>query len=90
MYKILVTGRFEKDVARCVRRGMDARKLYEAISMLGEDGTLPPRYRMHNLAGKHKGCKECHIEPDWLLVWRQDDKELTLLLVATGTHSDLF
>lgn len=58
--------------------------------MLQESGQLPVNYKPHKLSGNYKECWECHIKPDWLLIWKQNDKELTLLLLDTGTHSDLF
>ena len=51
---------------------------------------LPPKYRPHKLSGNYSNCWECHIKEDWLLVWLQNDNELTLLFINTGTHSDLF
>ena len=61
-----------------------------AISILQETGTLPPSYKAHKLTGNHAGQWECHIKPDWLLVWEQHDQELRLLFLYTGTHSDIF
>ena len=65
-------------------------KFKDAVSILMENGSLPIQYRPHKLSGKYKGKWECHIESDWLLVWDQNDTELTLLFIDTGTHSDLF
>ena len=67
---------------------MDAFK--EVVNLLMADGKLPLRYKPHKLKGLYAGKWECHISPDWLLVWDQNDTELTLLLIDTGTHSDLF
>jgi len=64
--------------------------LKEAMSILAKDGKLPAKYKSHKLTGDYVGCWECHIKPDWLLVWQQNDKELILLFINTGTHSDLF
>ena len=64
--------------------------IQEAISILAETGSLPAQYRPHRLSGKYTGQWECHIEPDWLMVWEQNDTELNLLFLYTGTHSDLF
>ena len=90
MYSIEYTKRFEKDVKRCVKRGLNISKLQTAANLLAETGTLPVQYRPHKLTGHYTGCWECHIEPDWLLVWEQDDFKLTLLFLHTGTHSDIF
>lgn len=64
--------------------------VYEAMSLLAESGTLPEQYHSHRLSGNRSVQWECHIQPDWLMVWEQNDKELTLLFLQTGTHSDLF
>ena len=74
----------------CRRRGLDVQLVYDAIKILVENGVLPEKYHPHTLSGNRKGQWECHIQPDWLLIWEQNDKELTLLMINTGTHSDLF
>ena len=89
-YKINTTRQFEKSLKKCIKRGLDKDKLVVAIRLLAESGKLPSQYRSHKLLGKYMGCWECHIEPDWLLVWRQNDAQLTLLFLDTGSHSDLF
>lgn len=90
MYQILTTNHFEKDVVRCKKRGLNLNDLKEAMRILAENGKLPPLYKPHKLSGKYTGCWECHIKPDWLLIWQQNDTVLTLLFLNTGTHSDLF
>lgn len=60
------------------------------IKTLETKGRLPARFKPHRLSGKYAGLWECHIKPDWLLVWMQNDEELTLLFTNTGTHSDVF
>ena len=90
MYSINFTNRFKKDLKLCQKRGLDLSHIQEAISILAESGSLPAKYRPHVLSGKYSGQWECHIEPDWLMVWEQNDKELNLLFLYTGTHSDLF
>ena len=90
MYTLSTTNQFEKDWKRCVKRGYDMTKIKEAISLLVSNGSLPQTYKPHKLSGDRKGEWECHIEPDWLLIWEQNDKELTLLMLNTGTHSDIF
>ena len=64
--------------------------LKNVMSLLAQSGNLPDKYKPHKLSGKYSGCWECHIKPDWLLVWEQNDTVLTLLFLYTGTHSDLF
>jgi mRNA interferase YafQ len=90
MYKIQTTHQFEKEVSRCKKRGLNLAELKEAMRILAETGKLPPKYKAHKLKGKYTGCWECHIKPDWLLIWQQNDTVLTLLFLNTGTHSDLF
>ena len=90
MYKAQMTKTFRKDVERCRKRGYDLNILKEAIRRLEIDGKLPQVYRPHKLSGQYAGSWECHLKGDWLLVWEQDDTELTLLFTGSGTHSDLF
>ena len=90
MYKITYTNRFQKDVRRCQKRGLEIGLLQKAVKLLEQTGTLPVEYRPHKLKGNRKNQWECHIEPDWLMTWEQDDTKLTLLFIQTGTHSDLF
>ncbi len=89
MYQVRTTNRFEKDVKRCVKRGYNMTLLRNVIELLAQTGTLPPQYHPHKLHADFAGCWECHIRPNWILVWRQDDEELTLLFTNTGTHSDV-
>lgn len=90
MYSIDYTNRFKKDLKRCQKRGLDLQLILDAIALLKTTGTLPMSYRPHKLSGNRVGQWECHIEPDWLMIWEQNDMELTLLFLQTGTHSDLF
>lgn len=62
----------------------------KVLKELSDNGTLPPEYRPHKLTGMYQGNWECHIQPDWLLVWEQRDSELILLLIETGSHSYIF
>ncbi len=89
-YKIQLTKRFEKDVKRCKKRGFPMEKLKEVVRLLEENGVLPQSYKSHKLSGKYDNLWECHLMPDWLLVWQQNDNEFIMLLISTGTHSDLF
>ncbi|MBP3774784.1 MAG: type II toxin-antitoxin system YafQ family toxin [Bacteroidaceae bacterium] len=89
-YTVRMTRTFRRDVERCRKRGLDMELLKTAIRILESCGQLPTSYRPHKLTGDYAGSWECHIKPDWLLVWKQDDTELTLLFTGTGTHSDLF
>lgn len=81
---------FKKDYKRIKKRGYDTRLLEKVIGILAEGKLLPPEYKDHDLSGDYKGCRECHISPDWLLVYEVVEEELLLYLTRTGTHSDLF
>ena len=89
-YEIIASARFKKDLKRCQRRGLDMTLIYNAMSILSNTGTLPSEYHPHKLKGNFDGQWECHIKPDWLMTWEQNDNQLTLLFLQTGTHSDLF
>uniref|UniRef100_UPI00404A0C0C type II toxin-antitoxin system YafQ family toxin n=1 Tax=Flavobacterium sp. TaxID=239 RepID=UPI00404A0C0C len=90
MYKILTTNRFEKSLKLCKKRNYDLSILKEVIDLLASHGKLPSKFKPHKLSGNYKNCWECHLKPDWLLIWQQNDEELVLLFLDTGTHSDLF
>ena len=90
MYTIKFTGEFKRQMKLCQRRGYDMELLREVIRILSKAGSLPPEYYPHLLSGNRKGQWECHIQPDWLLIWEQHDDELILVMLNTGTHSDLF
>jgi mRNA interferase YafQ len=88
MRRITQRTQFRNDLKRQKRRGMDVGELIAAVELLAETGTLPDGYRPHRLTGEWKGVWECHIEPDWLLIYEVTATEV--LLIRTGTHSDLF
>lgn len=81
---------FRKDFKRIVKRGYDIRLLEEVIGILASGNLLPEKYKDHSLNGNYKDCRECHITPDWLLIYQINGNELILYLTRTGTHSDLF
>lgn len=92
-YQIRNTKRFDKDLKRCEKRGLPMRLIADAMRILADTGTLPAQYRPHKLVGNYAGKWECHIDgagSDWIMVWDQNDYELTLLMLRTGSHSDLF
>ena len=89
-YQIRTSKRFDKQIKLCQKRGYNMQLIRDAIRLLAENGTLPQQYRPHNLSGNLEGIWECHIQPDWLMTWEQNDNQLTLLFLQTGTHSDLF
>lgn len=90
MRKIEYHLSFKKDYRRIVKRGYDVSKLTEALEMLVAEKELPPKYKDHELKGDYVGFRECHITPDWLLVYKISGDNLILYLMRTGTHSDLF
>ena len=90
MYSVRPSGKFRKDVKRIQKRGYDMSVLTGVIQKLANGEKLPERYRDHMLTGDYAGCHECHITPDWLLVYEIRNQELLLCLTRTGTHSDLF
>ena len=89
MLKPEFTGQFKKDYKRAVKRGCKPEKLEEVITLLCEEKPLPEKFRDHQLQNS-RNYKECHIEPDWLLIYRIEAERLILELIRTGTHSDLF
>lgn len=89
-YKVRPTTRFRKDLKLMVKRGLNPAELTKVIKLLSSGEQLPEKYSDHALHGEYQGCRECHIQPDWLLVYETDDNELYLYLIRTGTHSDLF
>ena len=90
-YIVRYSGQFKRSYKLCKKRGYDMSKLETVISLLANEGKLPEQYQPHKWIGKKwAGYWECHIAPNWLLVWDQNDTELILLLLDTGTHSDLF
>ena len=86
--RLLTTRRFERDLKRVKKRGKRLEKLKTITDMLLTGEPLPSRYRAHQLSGNWQGFLECHVEPDWLLIWEQDED--ALILTRTGSHSDLF
>lgn len=89
-YEIRPTTKFQKDLKRAQKRGCKIDLLTAVIKKLANGESLPVKNRDHALSGVYEGCRECHIEPDWLLIYEIVDQELILYLTRTGTHSDLF
>ena len=90
MYSIRPTSRFQKDLKRAKKRGFDISLLADILKKLTSVESLPEKNRDHQLSGNYTGCRECHITPDWLLIYEVDVDELILYLIRTGSHSDLF
>lgn len=90
-YTVKPTGTFKNDVKRVKKRGYDISLLEYVVTILASGETLPDKYKDHPLKGKeYMDCRECHIQPDWLLVYKIKEEELFLYLTRTGTHSDIF
>ena len=90
MLSIVISNQFKKDLKLAKKRGLKINHLKEVIDTLANRETLNEKYRDHNLSGEYSGFRECHIEPDWLLIYRVEDRELELFLFRTGSHPDLF
>ena len=89
-YQVKTTTHFKKDYKLAMRRGRKMNLLKEVITLLAIGKPLPEKYKDHALTGNWSGHRECHIQPDWLLVYRIEDDVLVLTLSRTGSHSDLF
>ena len=89
MLDILMTGRFRRDLKRIEKQGKDLNLLESVVDRLQQRQSLDIRHKDHNLKGNWKGCRECHLQPDWLLIYEVDLKISTLTLVRTGSHADL-
>jgi mRNA interferase YafQ len=81
-------SQFKKDYKRCLKRGCEIEKLHDFIELLARGKKVDAKYRDHSLLGDYRDCRECHIEPDWLLIYMITETEL--VLIRTGTHTDLF
>ncbi len=90
MLKLVPSNRFKKDLKAAQKRGLDISLLRSVVNTLAEEKPLAPKHRDHELTGEYSGFRECHIQPDWLLVYRIEQDELELFLFRTGTHGDLF
>ena len=89
-YRPQPTGKYKRDIKTLKKRGYDLTPLKEVVSMLSRGEKLPPQYKDHPLKGNQKGYRDCHIQSDWILIYKIDKDILTLVLSETGTHSDLF
>ncbi len=89
-YTVKPTTKFQRDLKRAQKRGYDISLLTDIIKKLANGEQLPEKNKDHFLSGDYVGCRECHITPDWLLIYEINNGELILYLTRTGTHSDLF
>ena len=89
-YEVKYTARFQKDYKLLVKRKLDVSKVHDVIENLASGNMLPCKYHDHALSGDYQGARECHIRPDWLLIYSISNEKLVLELMRTGSHSDLF
>lgn len=90
MLDIIPSNQFKRDLKLAKKRGLKIENLRTVVNILAKQKKLDAKYRDHSLTGEYRGFRECHIEPDWLLVYRVNEDALELFLFRTGTHSDLF
>jgi mRNA interferase YafQ len=90
LYTVKPTTQFKKDLRRIAKQGHNLDLLEDVIKKIANEVQLDKRHRDHDLSGNYKGCRECHVQPDWLLVYEIEKETLYLYLMRTGTHSELF
>ena len=90
MYKRIITNQFVKDYKKSIKSGKDRNKIDSLMCKLTNQEPLEPKHKEHILTGNYKGHKECHITPDWLLIYKLDIENNLITFVRTGTHSELF
>ena len=90
MLKVRYSSKFKKDFKVIIKRGYNIFLFEEVLTLLREEKTLPEKYNDHPLKGDYTGHRECHITPDWLLIYKKEEDMITLSLTRTGSHSDLF
>ncbi|MDO4296867.1 MAG: type II toxin-antitoxin system YafQ family toxin [Lachnospiraceae bacterium] len=89
-YRLILTGKFKKSLKLAKKRGLDLSLMDKVVGTIQQGLPLEEKYRDHELKGRYKGFRECHIQPDWLLIYLIENDILTLTLVDIGTHADLF
>ena len=91
-YAVHSTKRFDKNLKKIYKQGKKLDKLIDVVNKISNDEILEDKYHDHSLIDDkyYQNCRECHIEPDWLLIYKKQDNDLVLVLTATGSHSDLF
>ena len=90
MFDLSITTQYKRDLKLARKRGLDENLLDDIIKLLKNEKPLPAKNKDHMLVGNYRGCRECHITPDWLLIYSVDNGINLLTLVRTGSHSDLF
>ena len=89
-YDVIRTASFKREFRKAIKRGYNRLLFEEVVSVLASGETLAPKYHDHDLSGGWSGYRDCHITPDWLLIYKIEADKLILVLAGTGTHSDLF
>ena len=89
-YDLQITSQFKKDLKLAKKQNKDLGKLFEVIDILANGETLDAKYKDHSLTGNYRGTRECHVEPDWLLIYEIRGDVLVLMLYRLGSHSELF
>jgi mRNA interferase YafQ len=89
-YRLILTSKFKRSLKLAKKRGLNISLLEDIVNNLQMDIPLPEKNCDHELKGNFKGFRECHIQPNWLLVYLKENERLTLTLIDTGTHSDIF
>jgi len=89
-YEVKFTTQFKKDLKLAKKQNKDIEKLFKVVELLANGEKLDFKYKDHDLSGNYKGTRECHIEPDWLLVYEYQNDVLVLMLYRLGSHSELF
>jgi len=90
MYNLSFGSKFKRDFKAIKKRGYPIDQIVDVFNLLEKKGKLPDKYFSHKLSGNYVNCWECHIRPDWLLIWERDETLKEIRLIRTGTHSDLF
>ena len=90
MLKIQFDKKFKKDYKRVLKRGCKPEEMQKVLTLLASERVLPAKYRDHALSGNYKNTRECHINPDWLLIYKIEEDLLVVRAIRTGSHSDLF
>jgi mRNA interferase YafQ len=88
--KIKYSRQFKKDYKKIMKQGLDENKLIDVLKLLRNNSPLPPKYNDHSLKGNYKGYRDCHIEPDWLLIYKIENEISLVTLQRTGSHSEIF
>ena len=89
-YDIIITNSCKRDIKRASKQGKNINLLFDVIDQLSDGKQLDPKFKDHKLSGNYEGKRECHIEPDFLLIYQINEKEIILYLVRVGSHSELF